>query len=1212
MKACFARLRLGAGLFCTAGLITHSVWAAEIYKADNALPLNDPISWEGGAVPGAEDVAVFDERVTTNRLNFVLTADAAWAGIVFTNGVSPTNLMIGTAFLATNGTDAATLSLGTNGVRLAGSGLSLTLNLPLALGATQTWQLDRRNVTFGGTVSGTADWILCASSQVFWNVASGYSGNLIVSNSVFNQRFYKAGRWAKSLTIKNSGNTRLEMAFTSTNLWSDLFADRTATVYAWSGVTSGGMLTFSEGDSYTFPNSSFVFDNGYGIQNGGTLKGGGLQSGYSDNNTRYTVNGGTLALSGGLMLGNGLARLDREAKIRQTGGTVEAANVQLGYANCKYTGMPTYEMTGGVLRTAGTSGADTGIHLSWNAYNWGYGSENSGAFLMEGGRVETDQIALGRSDTNAVYAITNAFSLFKMTGGELVLGPRGFYAGRTWNNGKAESGYAFKLQGGTLTAGDSWSSALDLYLSDRNGGTVLNTQDTNGIGKAVILNGAVYGPGRLTKRGAGVLTLAGEVSHAGETIVEAGTLAVSAPFSDCYRWTADSLTDTNNAPVMNWADLNASIAATNASFTQAPRLVRNEINGHNAVRFSSGSSQYLAVAAQDSPISAATSFSIAVVFKTGVAGVGGNSFWYNNTGLIDAEQGGYQNDWGLAYTASGQVAGGAGFPSKGDACANSTNSISVVDNQPHVVIFTWQSTNLLLNVDGRVSTAVRSDADTVNPRNVYRMLFGTMNNIYYLTGDMAEIRIYRNRVLSPDEQNRIGMELAATYGVPNAQFAVPSAVAVPGERASVVPSVPPEALPYTAVVWDADSLSGSTGSTVSAWAATNGLNVATLDAATTLDNNAAIVGRSAPVLMPGAINGHHAVRFTGSAKSVLGLPADQNPVAGVTNFSVAFVFRTELPGRWDSSQNWWGCEGLIDAEQPGAQNDWGVSFTLDGRVAGGIGNGDKTVFSKPCDLHDGEPHVVVVSYNTTGGILTVMVDSLAAPSYYGARTVPRNSKRLLLGSVNGEAGKFYTGDLAAFRLYPECALTAEEMTCVSKELAQKYGIRFVSRDNTVSAQSAGLGRGDVEVCSGAALVLPAATNSPVTLAAGQAIRGSGSVMGTLAVGTNAVLEIGQASALTLEDLWLRDGAVVRWTHADGVGSIACVDTLKTAGTATLDVVGGTPLPARAQIVSYQVGQGLSGTVWTVIGAERGSRVEINAATKTIDLVTPKGLMIQVR
>jgi len=1193
------------GVLCAAWVSQHAcVSATEVFKADNALPLNDPLSWEGGLAPGPQDIAVFDQRVTASRLSFVLTADAAWGGVAITNSAAPATS--GTVTFGTNGADAATLTLGTNGVCLGGSGLALTMSLPLVLSDAQTWLLDRRNLTFNGTVSGAADWILSTSSQVTWNVASGYGGNLIVSNSVFTQKFNKAGRWAKSLTIKNSSSTRLEMAFTSPNSWSDLFADRTATVSTWSGLTSGGTLTFADGDSYNFGGSQFVFDNGTGVQNGGALKGGTFQSGYTDNNVCYTMNGGTMSLSSGLVLGNGLTRLDREAKFRQTGGTVEAQSVQAGWASCKYTGVPTYEMTGGVLRITGTSGADTGIHLSWNAYNWGYGNENSGAFLMQGGRVETDQIALGRSDTNAVYAITNAFSLFKMTGGELVLGTRGFYAGRSWNNGGAESGYVVKLLGGTLTAGASWSSTLDLYLDDANGGTAFNTQNTNGIAQTVLMKGALYGPGQLIKRGAGVLTLAGEAAYAGKTTVEAGTLVVgtSAP-TDCYLWTADSLAGTNNSPVMTWADQNMGASATNTAVDKAPRLVLGEINGHSAVRFSSAAFQHLAVPAASSPVSGATAFSIAVVFKTGTAGYGGSGAWYANTGLVDAEQGGVVSDWGLVYNSSGWVGGGAGYPAiNQDYTVWSASGYSVVDNLPHVAIYTWQGTNMLMNVDGRVTTRV-STSPVVAARNTCRMLFGSvaLEGNKYFNGDMAEIRVYRNRALTEDEQNRIGNDLALTYGVANSQFATPTGevAAAAGGIAAATPPEAPAPLAYPSVVWDADTLSGAAGSAVSTWVATNGVNTASQSAAGT---------GVAPVFAPGALNGHHAVHFTGSSSSVLGIPAGHNPVSGVTNFTVALVFRTATPGYFGSNQQWWECAGLIDAEQPDKQNDWGICFTRDGRVGGGIGKEDVTVFSKPFDLCDGQPHVAVFSCNATGGLVTVMLDGLAAPKAMTAHTSPRNAYRVLLGSLN--AGTFFTGDLATFRFYPECALTVAEMTSLSTELAQKYGIRFVPRGNTFLPKVTGVGGGDVEVRSGAALVLPEATNAPLTLASGQTIFGGGTVRGTLAVATNAVVDIGASETLRMGDLWLRDGATLRWNHSGGVGGALTVASLKTAGSATLEVVGGADLPVRVPVVRYQSGEGLEGTVWTVTGGAHNSRVEINAAAKTLDLVTAKGTAIFVR
>lgn len=578
-----------------------------------------------------------------------------------------------------------------------------------------------------------------------------------------------------------------------------------------------------------------------------------------------------------------------------------------------------------------------------------------------------------------------------------------------------------------------------------------------------------------------MLTLAGGADYSGQTQVEEGTLVVKAEPADCCRWTADSLSGTNNEPVTVWTDVNNGVPATNAVPSQMPCLIRNEINGHSAVRFSSAASQYLAVSADNSPISGATGFSIVVVFKTTTAGVG-SGHWYNCTGLVDGEQGGIQNDWGLAYNSSGLVTGGAGFPAiNTDTTVTSASGYSVVNGQTHVALLTWQGTNLVMNVDGRVTTAA-SISGTVSPRNVYRLLFGSMNFIKYFNGDMAEIRIYRNHALTADEQRQIGGELAATYGVPNAPFAVPAAVAaVAGEVAASPAPVVPDPLPYPATVWDADTLSGATGSAVTAWASTNGASVATLDAATVLDGGGAISGRTAPTLQPGAINGHHAVRFSATSRNVLGIPVAQNPLAGVTNFSVAFVFRTE-----------------------------------------------------------------------------------------------------------------------------------SEMTSLSSALAMKYGIRMVGRGNALAPQSNGLGRGDVEVSAGAALVLPAAAQSAVTLASDQAIRGAGTVRGTLALDANAVIEVGQTDALTLDDLWLQNGAVVRWAHAGGAGSVLAVGTLKTSAAATLEVVGGDTLPVRVPVISYSSCEGLEGTAWTVVGCKPNTRVEINSSDRTVDLVTPQGTLISVK
>ena len=1208
-----------------AGSLLQAV-AGEVYKADNALPLNAPASWEGGAVPEAADVAVFDERVTTNTLNFLLTGNVAFGGLVVTNRSENVTALLGTVTIATNGADAAVMTLGAGGVSLEGSGLALTWNLPLVLSAAQTWQAGRRRLTFGGTVSGSSDWTMAGTSGVYWNVASGYSGTLAVPNASANSiyRFSQAGRFAKSLSLSGPNtSTRLELAFTGTVPWSTLFADRAAAVTnPLIPVTSGATLQFESGDSFAFPGGRFTVDNGNCLQNGGSVAGYELQLGYVDNNCLYTLNGGNILLSGQLLLGNGVSVPTAKQVFRQNGGTVDAIRVAAGYATSGYLGLLTYEMSGGTLYARKANTVDAGVHLAWNEVGTSY--EASGAFLMKGGQVFADQVAFGRrAITNTAHAVTNAYSLFKMTGGEFYVGRNGIYADRTWNNGRVGAGYGVKLSGGTLGATDNWSSPADIFLSDREGGAVINTESTNGAPKTVVLSGALYGPGGLTKRGSGTLVLAGETDYRGQTTVEEGALMVRSLPAACARWTADSLPDASGASVLMWTDVNKGSMASN-SVTYAPRLYRSELNGHNVVRFTGASSTCLAVAPVDNPISGATAFTIALVFKTGTAGVNisATDQWYRHTGLVDCEQPDKQYDWGMSYNPSGQVAAGAGDKaSLTDTTVYSSAGYSVSDSQPHVALYMWRGTNITINLDGRPMTGA-TQAAAVVPRGDYRMLFGSvaLGAGKYFNGDIAEIRIYRNQALTPDQQSQLGSELAATYGVANAVFAPPSSVApMAGERPAAEPAVPAAELPYPVEVWDAATLAGAEGSAVETWGATGGVKTASLIAATVLGaggTETAIAGRTAPRLALHAINGFPAVRFTGAEKNVLGISASDNPVAGNTNFTVALVFRTDAAGNVGADSNWYRYSGLLDAEEPGKQNDWGLSFNADGRVAAGVGLGlmsmDVTHFSKPFDLHDGTPHVLVACYNQTGSRMTVMVDGLSLTRPITPYTEPRNVRRLLLGGINGETGKFLTGDIAEFRLYPERVLADGELAGLSQELSAKYGVRPIPTGNTVTPRgSAGLASRSFTVAAGASLVLPAATNAPYALGAGQTISGGGAVRGHLALESGAVIETGLSSALTLDTLSLRDGAVVKWTHSGGEGHLLSVGTLKTAGTATLHVEGGDALPVRVSVIAFTEGEGLEATVWTVTGGKTNTRVEVNETKKTLDLVSSRGTLISI-
>jgi len=463
------------------------------------------------------------------------------------------------------------------------------------------------------------------------------------------------------------------------------------------------------------------------------------------------------------------------------------------------------------------------------------------------------------------------------------------------------------------------------------------------------------------------------------------------------------------------------------------------------------------------------------------------------------------------------------------------------------------------------------------------------------------------------------MELAATYGVAGTLFEVPVSVEpTVADRPAPPPDTPEAPLPYPVEVWDASTLVGEDDSDVAVWTTTGGNKAATLDAATINLSGGGVgvlSGRTAPKLARYAMNGKPAVRFSAEQKSVLGIAAADNPLAGCTNFTVALVLRSTAVIELGSVQDahWYRYASLLDAEEPTQQNDWGISFGGSGRVHAGLGNLDATLHSKPFDLNDGEPHVVVVSYNVTGGRLMMAVDGATSWLSVTARTTPRNVRRLLLGSTNGESGKFFTGDIAEIRLYPECVLTSEEMAGLSQALLNKYGIPPIPTGGTLLAGgSAEVLSSGFDVSSGASLVFPrSSSGNAYTLKQGQTLAGEGTVRGSVAVGEGGVLDIGQAAALSLDDLRLQEGARVVWHHTGGAGQVLNVNTLAATGTLTLEIAGGQELSARVPVLSYQSATGLENVTWQVLGGKSNSQVMVNPATQTLDVVSPSGTLLKI-
>lgn len=272
--------------------------------------------------------------------------------------------------------------------------------------------------------------------------------------------------------------------------------------------------------------------------------------------------------------------------------------------------------------------------------------------------------------------------------------------------------------------------------------------------------------GGFTKTGAGVLTLTGSSTYTGATTISGGTLklpSAAAPASPVAIWNADSIAGNTGDMVTTWTDTVGGKVATQNGAGNLPTLALAELGTHNTVHFNGAQTQSLQVADVDSPISGATNFSIAVVFKSSTAGAGGEGQWYQNTGIVDAEQPGTTEDWGIVLNGNGRVGVGIGSTA-GDRTSYSTQT-GLADGTAHVVILSRSDAGTYtLSVDGQ--TVGGASADTT-ARNLSRFLFGAIQtNGNYFTGDIAQVDMF-NSALNSAQVNVLGGNLAATYGLVN-------------------------------------------------------------------------------------------------------------------------------------------------------------------------------------------------------------------------------------------------------------------------------------------------------------------------------------------------------------------------------------------------------------------------------------------------------------
>jgi len=497
-------------------------------------------------------------------------------------------------------------------------------------------------------------------------------------------------------------------------------------------------------------------------------------------------------------------------------------------------------------------------------------------------------------------------------------------------------------------------------------------------------------------------------------------------------------------------------AVTNASLNNSGR-----VNG--CLNFN-GASSFVQIT---NPV--ANDFSIAFWVKT--TQTAGTGQWYNGAGLVDGDAPFTKDDFGTALVG-GKFALGIGNP---DTTILSTTAIN--DGAWHQCVATRQQSSgvLCLYVDGVLQATGTANRNTLNASA--RLLFSAIasgNGLF--NGSLDEVKIftralnsnevtafYSSSLLSPataptnltatagNGQVKLSWgeaPFATSYNLKRAlvnggpyttlatnlttpsytdssvtnnrtYYYVVSAVNSMGEGAN---SLQASANPSALAVWlKADAITGvANGAAVSAWVDLTGNGYNALQA----------LSSKQPTYVTGAINGLPTLRFNAANSSYLWL---YRPVQD--DFTVILVYKSSVG--ISTGVNFWEGAGLVNGEQAGAVDDFGLALNANGRILAGTGNPDRTAVSGT-GFANGQPHVVTFKRTRSSGAITLYVDGTLVATQSGGTQSLTSPNFLVLGG-QGVLNNFLTGDIAEVQIY-NSPLSDSDRLGQEGALKCKYGL----------------------------------------------------------------------------------------------------------------------------------------------------------------------------
>ena len=549
---------------------------------------------------------------------------------------------------------------------------------------------------------------------------------------------------------------------------------------------------------------------------------------------------------------------------------------------------------------------------------------------------------------------------------------------------------------------------------------------------------------------------------------------------------------TDGTPISTWAsDTNA--VAANQNNPNPPTFTASATpSGAPSVVFTATNNTSLLLLGASSPLAGLTNFSVVLTFKASAADTSTSANWYSQAGILDAEEGGIQDDWGTSMDSSGRFSFGVGNP---DVTLLYPNYNLVNASLFHVAVAAFDALNqqMRITLDDRGTTTTAAGTGLSHDPRDPNYLKASGGDIHfgqgaddgiYWNGELVEAAFY-NGALTPKEATNVVNTLKATYGLVWADQALVPITATPtlediGSNITCTVTIPTginasKAVTVTVISSNpgAVTLGGSSTTTLNfAAGATNVQSFTALTvgagASTLTTSSAGLIGASVTITVlppatlveafrassltnqiPGIVDGQSvpawmadtnaaasanqnnpnppvfvaastpsgapSVAFKAANQTSLLLLGANSPVAGMTNFSVALVFKADATES-STSANWYSMSGILDAEEPGTAYDWGLAMDSGGNLNFGIGGPDYTLLNPNYNLVTSNVvHIAVVAFDELHQRMQITVDdqpTTTSPVIATLSTNPRDPS-----VVKNSGGDIHFGQGATDGLY---------------------------------------------------------------------------------------------------------------------------------------------------------------------------------------------------